>query len=195
MNWLSSKSRAFTLVEIMLVVAIIAIIVSIAVPAFLRALENTRGRHCQQQLIQIKGAVDAYQLDHILEIGVAVPLQSLIDSGHLRRMPLCPSGGTYADPLVDHFPQCSIGTDSHPFIYHVVTNGYGPGLSGTIDRETFGTDPVPIDPAAVAAAQVENLNNQFAVQVTVSQYGYEIGRLDVEPDSALHQELIEALNN
>lgn len=53
-------AKGFTLVEIMIVVAIIGIIIAIAVPAFLRARENSRGRACQENLSKIDGAKEQY---------------------------------------------------------------------------------------------------------------------------------------
>ncbi len=55
--------KGFTLVEIMIVVAIIGIIIAIAVPAFLRARENARGRACQENLSKIDGSKEMWALE------------------------------------------------------------------------------------------------------------------------------------
>ncbi len=55
--------KGFTLVEIMIVVAIIGIIIAIAVPAFLRARENSRATACQENLTKIDGAKEQYALE------------------------------------------------------------------------------------------------------------------------------------
>ena len=64
--------KGFTLVEIMIVVAIIGIIIAIAVPAFLRARENSRGRACQENLAKIDGSKEQYGLEFKLGNGAAL---------------------------------------------------------------------------------------------------------------------------
>jgi prepilin-type N-terminal cleavage/methylation domain-containing protein len=46
LNKLNSKRAGFTLVEIMIVVAIIALLAAIAVPGFLRARKRSQARRC-----------------------------------------------------------------------------------------------------------------------------------------------------
>jgi prepilin-type N-terminal cleavage/methylation domain-containing protein len=64
-NPLSSlKSRAFTLVEIMIVVAIIALLAAIAVPGFLRARKRSQASHVINDLRLIDSAVDQYAIEN-----------------------------------------------------------------------------------------------------------------------------------
>ena len=106
--------KGFTLVEIMIVVAIIGIIIAIAVPAFLRARENSRGRACQENLTKIDGAKEQYALEFRLPDGGAATMASLIQpngvpvgEGYLKRTPICPSGGTYTEGAIGADPTCS----------------------------------------------------------------------------------------
>jgi general secretion pathway protein G len=121
-----NRVKGFTLVEIMIVVAIIGIIVSIAVPAFLRARENSRGRACQENLMKIDGAVEQWALDFRESNGSSVGMAGIVGSDmYLKRTPLCPSGGDYSGSAVDTFvvgsdPTCSIGSSSDPFVHHVI---------------------------------------------------------------------------
>lgn len=122
------RKRGFTLVEIMIVVAIIGIIVAIAVPAFLRARENARGRACQENLMKIDGATEQWALDYRQSNGATVSMSTLVGSdSYIKRTPLCPSGGTYSSPsggndvfTVGEDPECSIGTSSDPYVHHVL---------------------------------------------------------------------------
>lgn len=124
------RTKGFTLVEIMIVVAIIGIIIAIAVPAFLRARENSRGRACQENLSKIDGAKEQYALEFRLSQGGVVDMTNLVSpgaatsgQGYLKQSPNCPSGGTYTVNNVGTDPTCSIGTTNAPFEPHVVNSG------------------------------------------------------------------------
>ena len=59
----SSKHAGFTLVEIMIVVAIIALLAAIAVPGFLRARKRSQASRILNDLRLIDGAVDQYAIE------------------------------------------------------------------------------------------------------------------------------------
>ena len=56
--------QAFTLVEIMIVVAIIALLASIAVPGFLRARKRSQASRIINDLRLIDSAVDMYAIEN-----------------------------------------------------------------------------------------------------------------------------------
>ncbi len=58
-----SNRRGFTLVEIMIVVAIIALLASIAVPGFLRARKRAQASRVVNDLRLIDSAVDQYAIE------------------------------------------------------------------------------------------------------------------------------------
>src|SRR2546429_5772908 len=57
------KHAGFTLVEIMIVVAIIALLAAIAVPGFLRARKRSQASKILNDLRMIDGAVDQYAIE------------------------------------------------------------------------------------------------------------------------------------
>jgi prepilin-type N-terminal cleavage/methylation domain-containing protein len=57
------KTRGFTLVEIMIVVAIIALLASIAVPNFLRARKRSQATRILEDLRMLDGACDQYAIE------------------------------------------------------------------------------------------------------------------------------------
>ena len=59
-----SYRRGFTLVEIMIVVAIIALLASIAVPNFLRARKRSQASRILEDLRQLDGATDMYAIEN-----------------------------------------------------------------------------------------------------------------------------------
>ncbi|OAI41385.1 hypothetical protein AYO41_01670 [Verrucomicrobia bacterium SCGC AG-212-E04] len=62
----NSKNGGFTLVEIMIVVAIIALLAAIAVPGFLRARKRAQGTSIKNDLRLIDAAVDQYAIEYNL---------------------------------------------------------------------------------------------------------------------------------
>jgi prepilin-type N-terminal cleavage/methylation domain-containing protein len=69
---LQTKRAGFTLVEIMIVVAIIALLAAIAVPGFLRARKRSQASKILNDLRLIDGAVDQYAIETGRKTGDAV---------------------------------------------------------------------------------------------------------------------------
>jgi prepilin-type N-terminal cleavage/methylation domain-containing protein len=63
MHFRSDRRAAFTLVEIMIVVAIIALLAAIAVPGFLRARKRSQAGRVLNDLRLIDGAVSQYAIE------------------------------------------------------------------------------------------------------------------------------------
>jgi len=100
----------FTLVEMMLVVAIITVLAVIVYPYFFRAREETKARTCIANLKEIEGATTRW----ILSMGVG-PLVSPgwtdLIPGFLKTRPHCPSKGSYTAGNSNTLPTCNIGTN------------------------------------------------------------------------------------
>jgi prepilin-type N-terminal cleavage/methylation domain-containing protein len=69
---LNTKRGGFTLVEIMIVVAIIALLAAIAVPNFLRSRRRAQATQVLQDLRMIDAAVDQYAIENNKSGGAAV---------------------------------------------------------------------------------------------------------------------------
>ena len=106
--------KAFTLVEIMIVVAIIGILIAIAVPGFVKARTTSRARACQENLSKIDGAKEQYALEENQAVGATVAWSNLVatdGSGYIKKQPVCPGGGTYTIGNIGTDPTCSLGGD------------------------------------------------------------------------------------
>jgi len=114
------KSKGFTLIEIMIVLAIMGIVVAIAVPAWLRAREIARARGCAENLSKIDGAVEQYALDYHLSNGDSTIHNKWEDivgpSSYIKRIPECPAGGVYEFGVIGEEPTCSYFGIQPPFL-------------------------------------------------------------------------------
>ena len=84
-----TRLRGFTLVEIMIVVAIIALLASIAVPNFLRARKRSQAVRILEDLRQLDGATDMYAMDNSKTSGMNpnfTDLKGYIKSGSILYM-------------------------------------------------------------------------------------------------------------
>ena len=90
-----SKS-GFTLVEIMIVVAIIGLLASIAIPNFVKARTTAQMNACISNLRQIDGAIQQWALD--TKQGDTATVSAADVLPYLKNAVVCPAGGkTFAD--------------------------------------------------------------------------------------------------
>ena len=83
MKNLKSANRAFTLIEIMIVVLIIGILLAIAVPNFIRAREQSRAKACSSNLRQIDSAEEQWAMDTRAAQGAAAPATTALYGANL----------------------------------------------------------------------------------------------------------------
>ena len=92
------RNAGFTLAELLIVVAIVAILVAIAIPVFISATKTAKEATCAANRRALKGmVVDSYLLNH----GTQENLQTIFDSAYTSLKDqnggkLCPTDGTYS---------------------------------------------------------------------------------------------------
>jgi len=99
----------FTLVEIMIVVAIIGLLASIAIPAYGRARQKAQMQTCIINLHRIEGAIEEWATECRKQSGQPVAYDDI--KVYMKHAIVCPSGGrTFADSYeissVDSPPAC-----------------------------------------------------------------------------------------
>lgn len=108
----ANRSRGFTLVEIMIVILIIAILVSIAVPTFMRVRSSSRRSSCMSNLRSIDSRKEQLAMEARLEDGDTVTWAQLVPA-YLKSQPTCPGGGTYDIGVVGATPTCTDTANGH----------------------------------------------------------------------------------
>jgi prepilin-type N-terminal cleavage/methylation domain-containing protein len=106
----------FTLLEIMIVVAIIGLLAAIAIPNFLKARATTQANACINNLRQIESGVNQWAMETGQTSGTPIPSISTV-SVYIKlnsggSIPTCPAGGFYTTTSVGLVPQvkCSLSS-------------------------------------------------------------------------------------
>lgn len=103
---MNNLKKGFTLVEIMIVVAIIAILAAVAIPNFIKYRDNANREACKQNLEQLEKAAYTWQTDtdNPTSAPAVNDLVGTEEGKYIRKDPdkmKCPSGGTYSIAIVE----------------------------------------------------------------------------------------------
>jgi prepilin-type N-terminal cleavage/methylation domain-containing protein len=106
----ASRKSGFTLVEIMIVVAIIGLLAAIAIPNFVKARTTAQKNACIANLKQIDGANQQWALENKKTDSDTVDATGSVTYLKGGAAPTCPAGGSYTIAVVvSNPPTCNLG--------------------------------------------------------------------------------------
>ena len=126
----STNSAGFTLIELMIVMAIIGILATLAIPSYVSAIKHARESVLKEDLHVLRAAIDSYTMD---KQKAPQSLDDLLTDGYLRAIPedpfthakdsWAPETGDalhsvdQTDPGIDdvHSGSQELGTDGQPY--------------------------------------------------------------------------------
>ena len=103
---IKKNTAGFTLVEIMIVVAIIGLLAAIAVPNFVQARTNARRSTCINNLRLVDAAKEQYALENNKDSTTTPGSDDITPYLKGNAMPTCPASGSYTVDAIGTKPSC-----------------------------------------------------------------------------------------
>lgn len=109
----------FTMIELLIVMAMLALLASIAVPRYFRHIDLAKSAVLRQQLTTMREAIDKYQSDHDRYPEV---LAELVKARYLRAIP--------TDPVTERADTWRIENDAGGGVFNVTSGAPGQDPDG-----------------------------------------------------------------
>lgn len=120
--------RGFTLIEIMIVMTIVSILVSIAVPLYQKSIIRAKESVLRNNLFTLRTVIDEYTYD---KKKAPQSLEDMVSGGYLRQVPIDPITGTDQSWIVIMEDALTSVDQTEPGLYDVRSGSDGIGLDGT----------------------------------------------------------------
>lgn len=126
------RSRGFTMVELMIVMTVVTILVSIAVPFYQKSVVRSKESVLRNNLFTLRTVIDEYTIDK----GKAPQsLQDLVSEGYLRGVPVDPMTGSDNTWKVIMEDAMTSVNQTEPGIFDVRSGSDKTSLEGTAYAE------------------------------------------------------------
>jgi general secretion pathway protein G len=126
---LSRRSFGFTLIEMMIVMAIIVILISVAIPFYQKALIRAKESVLRNNLFAMRSAIDEYTYD---KQKAPQNLQDMVTNGYLREVPRDPITGSNDTWKIIMEDSGQAVNSTEPGIFDVRSGATGKSLEGTL---------------------------------------------------------------
>jgi general secretion pathway protein G len=126
-NAAALRRRGFTLVELMVVITIIVLLVTMAIPIYSKVIIHSKEAVLKQNLFTLRTVIDNYTYD---KQKAPASLQELVSEGYLRILPLDPMTNTTDWRTIMEDASQSVN-QSEPGIFDVRSTSDKIGLDGT----------------------------------------------------------------
>jgi general secretion pathway protein G len=123
------RSQAgFTIMELMVSMAIVLVVISVAVPLYQKSIIRARESVLRQNLFSLRTVIDEYTYD---KQKAPQQLEELVREGYLRQMPLDPIVGNNTSWKVIMEDASASASQSEPGIFDVRSSSEKTSLEGT----------------------------------------------------------------
>ena len=124
----SGKRAGFTIMELMVSMAIVLVVISVAVPLYQKSVIRARESVLRQNLFSLRTVIDEYTYD---KQKAPQQLDDLVREGYLRQMPLDPIVGNSTSWKIIMEDASASASQSEPGIFDVRSSSEKTSLEGT----------------------------------------------------------------
>lgn len=124
----SGKRAGFTIMELMVSMAIVLVVISVAVPLYQKSVIRARESVLRQNLFSLRTVIDEYTYD---KQKAPQQLEDLVREGYLRQMPLDPIVGNSTSWKIIMEDASASASQSEPGIFDVRSSSEKTSLEGT----------------------------------------------------------------
>lgn len=123
--------KGFTIIELMIVMTIVGILVSMAIPIYQKSVIRARESVLRQNLFALRTVIDEYTYD---KTKAPQSLQDLVREGYLRQVPTDPMTGNNEWETIMEDAVTSVN-QTEPGIYEVRSRSDKQSLDGTYYKD------------------------------------------------------------
>ena len=124
----SRRQFGFTLIEMMIVMAIIVILIGIAVPYYQKSILRAKESVLRNNLFTVRQVIDEYSYDHQK---APQALADVVTDGYLRSIPIDPMTGTNQSWVVIMEDPNTAASQNEPGIFDVRSGSDKASLDGS----------------------------------------------------------------